>query len=167
MAIFCPPAKCHIISLIRQVPLIENALYAIDLDDTIFKSEYNSRYGTFNTVHRDILDIDFINEAAKIAKIIYITTRLASTQELTLYQLNYYGLPSGKLHMCSNKGLVLKEYIAHTKIIFIDDLHENVVDVQKHVPHAQCYRVDKFLYEKLHKRYNQTVKYLETCQDYY
>jgi hypothetical protein len=141
------------IKSITHMPMSSNnACYAFDLDDTVFRSHpveiptpeaFQVEPGEWhiqNLHHRD--NAKFIRALSKMATVIIITAR--SPSEETVTELEDFGIPYEDLFFSRNKGPTLSTYTKKRnfeEIYFADDLDENLRSVRKHVPEAYLYKV--------------------------
>lgn len=139
------------IKYVSELPVIDGALYAIDIDDTILVLTNG-----INIV-RNEPDVDFVNKLTQIAKVIYLTARPLESYQQTLQELEGAGFPVKDCDLVCHdnrydvedefhKGRMLLYYLTSKslkfeRIIFADDKRYNLSDVKSMFPKAETYLV--------------------------
>lgn len=127
----------------KDVPVLSNALYVFDIDDTILSMDKVDWYVEENAQKPKLLDKKNLNDLimkVKEAKsnIILLTARNENLKAITRRQLEKAEFQNDLID-CSyfdhKKGkklaeVVIEEYSHVDHVIFIDDLLPNLVDVQ-------------------------------------
>lgn len=141
--------KC--IKYVSELPVINGALYALDIDDTLLVLTNG-----INIV-RNEADVDFVKNLSQVAKVIYLTARSMGIYQQTVEELEELGFPVKDCDVVCHdrrydiedefhKGRMLLYYLStrslrFEKIIFADDKEYNITDVRSMFPKAETYLV--------------------------
>lgn len=129
-----------------------NKYYKIHNDYELADEQSNLEWITYiqNTMplHTDNIGIKYLfDECDKLnCSVIFLTARNSELHEITIKHLQIIGINDVPIYFTNgqNKGHMLKnilncKYKHAEKIIFVDDLEENIIDVKNEIQQTECY----------------------------
>ena len=166
-------SRINVVNSILEMPVVIGALYALDLDDTLFRTKTvfqktplqqgdtgfsffgKPRYKKQITILHTEGIVEYVNS---LSNVIYITSRSPDIKEFTTQQLHDFGFPPGKIFFSMDKGVTLLQETEgknYSKIFFADDRDDNVMNVLRNCPGVSIYRISPELFKKLEYRKNK------------
>lgn len=139
-----------IVSKISHVPIQSRTAYVVDIDNTLIISKTEAGQPRKFKLHdrQALLWFERVRQKCPHNDIVYLTKRPEKGKELTELELKTLGLPLFPILFCiDDKGLRYLEYCYFSKknpqrLIFIDDMIENLIDFLNVFPTADCYKID-------------------------
>jgi len=130
----------EICSSVLKIKTKKGFLYALDLDDTIFKTPFKDGVYKHNDVQLIEKGVDkWLQNLNNEAMIIYITARNASCHKITLEQLRKFNLPEARVFYTNKKyEIIQKHYNDHCYVVFVDDNPQHIIEMRKFCPNVNC-----------------------------